>query len=139
LKGDDPKHDPGAVAPATLPGVHAVGMKTKFSLRTTALLAPLILAPAIAFAASSADLWTDNCARCHGPDGAGNTKIGKKLGLKDYSNAAVQDKMTDEEIENAIRNGVKDQKGKERMPAYKSKLSDQEVKDLAAKVRSFKK
>ena len=114
-------------------------MKTKMTFRTAALIAPLVLVPTIALAASATDLWTDNCARCHGPDGAGSTKIGKKLGLKDYTSAAVQEKMTDEEIQNAIRNGVKDAKGKEKMPAYKEKLSDQEVKDLAAQVRSFKK
>lgn len=113
-------------------------MKTTFSLRNTALLvAPLLLVPVVAFAAS--EVWTDNCARCHGADGTGNTKIGKKMQLKDYSSAAVQAKMTDEEIETAIRDGVFDENKKERMPGYKEKLNEKQIKELVTEVRGFKK
>ena len=48
-----------------------------------ALLASALLAAASAgFAAAAAENW-DNCAKCHGADGSGNTKIGKKYKLKD--------------------------------------------------------
>ena len=31
------------------------------------------------YAATAADNWDNNCAKCHGADGSGNTRIGKKL------------------------------------------------------------
>jgi cytochrome c6 len=76
--------------------------------------------------------------KCHGADGKGQTKAGKKLDLKDYTSAEVQAKMTDEEIIKAITDGVTDEKGKERMKAYKDELSADEITDLLAYVRKFK-
>lgn len=83
-----------------------------------------------AFGAGGAALWAQNCASCHGKDGSGNTAMGKKLGVKDYT----QDQgFSDAEAANVIKNG----KGK--MKAYKDKLSDADVKALVAYVRSLKK
>lgn len=111
------------------------------SRRTFALLlSPLLLIPAFALAAAGAsDLWMEHCSRCHGADGTGNTKIGKKLKLSDYSSPTVQARMTDDEIFKATAEGVFDEKGKERMPAYKQKLSEKEMRDLVKQVRAFKK
>lgn len=105
----------------------------------------LILAGLVAFAAaigSAADVkenWTKMCARCHAADGTGNTKAGKKLDVRDYTSADVQAKMNDEEMLKAILEGVKDEKGKERMQGYSQKLSEQESKDLVAYIRTMKK
>ena len=82
--------------------------------------------------------WDKQCALCHGKDGAGQTKMGKKLKLKNYTDAAVQGEFTDEEAEKAIRDGVK-QDGKTRMKAYGAKLTEDEIKALVAHVRSLKK
>jgi mono/diheme cytochrome c family protein len=110
------------------------------SLRTAAILvAPLIVVPVVALAAEVSEVYSEHCARCHGADGTGNTKIGKKLKLKDYSSATVQAQMTDEEILKVIVEGVFDENKKEKMPAYKEKLSEKEMKDLVAQVRAFKK
>jgi mono/diheme cytochrome c family protein len=112
----------------------------KSSIRTKlVLLLPLIAMPAVVVAAHVSEVWTEHCARCHGADGSGNTKVGKKMKVKDYTSAAVQAKMTDEEILKAIEGGVFDEKKKEKMPAYKEKLSEKEMKDLVAEVRAFKK
>ena len=46
--------------------------------------------------------------------------------------------MTDEEIEKATRDGVFDENNKERMPAYKDKLTEKEITDLVVQVRAFK-
>jgi len=107
--------------------------------RTRIFLASLLslALPALTFA-DAKDNWTQNCSRCHGPDGAGQTKIGKKLGLLDYSNADVQAKMTDDEMLKTILQGfTKD--GNQQMPAYKDKLSTDDAKALVAFVRSLKK
>lgn len=83
-----------------------------------------------AFGADAATLWAQNCASCHGKDGSGNTAMGKKLGVKDYTKSQS---FSDAEAANVIKNG----KGK--MKGYASKLSDADVKALVAYVRSLKK
>ena len=37
------------------------------------------------FAADGKALYEKECAKCHGTDAKGETKMGKKLGAKDYS------------------------------------------------------
>jgi cytochrome c6 len=103
-----------------------------------ALGAVLVLSSLSGIAAPAAENWENHCAKCHGDDGKGQTKAGKKLNLKDYTDAAVQVKMTDEEIIKAITDGVTDEKGKERMKAYKDELSAEEIKELLTYVRKFK-
>ncbi|WP_404425147.1 c-type cytochrome [Nibricoccus sp. IMCC34717] len=90
------------------------------------------------FAATAAENWENHCAKCHGTDGKAQTKIGRKLSIKDYTDPAVQAKMSDEEILKGIREGYRDEKGKERMKAYKDELSDQEIKDLLTYIRKLK-
>jgi len=97
----------------------------------------LALTASAAFAASTDEIWTKQCAKCHGADGAGKTKVGAKLKLKDYSDAKVQAELKDEEMAKAIKEGVKDGE-KEKMKAF-SDLSDDEVKGLVAHIRSLKK
>jgi len=104
---------------------------------TTATLA-LLLGAALGFAAPASENWENHCTKCHGADGKGQTKVGKKLQLKDYTDAKVQAEMKDEEIVNVITQGVTDKAGKEKMKAYKDELSADEIKDLLAYVRKFK-
>jgi cytochrome c6 len=93
--------------------------------------ATIILASAgISVAADAAANWNRLCASCHGKDGSGNTAMGKKLAVKDYSK---NQGFSDAEATNVIKNG----KGK--MKGYKDKLSDADVKALVAYVRSLKK
>ncbi|MDD1750412.1 MAG: cytochrome c [Methanothrix sp.] len=95
----------------------------------------------MAIAAQAADVkqvWEENCAKCHGPDGKGKTRMGQKLGVRDYTDSTVQASVKDEDAAKAIKEGVK-QDGKEKMKGFGDKLSDQEIKDLVAHIRSFKK
>jgi len=89
---------------------------------------------------SAADVkenWDKSCAKCHGPDGKGDTKMGKKLEIKDFTDAKYQDSMKDEDMLKAIKEGVKDGE-KTRMKAAEG-LSDDEMKALVKYVRAFKK
>src|SRR5436189_4553716 len=98
--------------------------------REICVLAVIVIAsPGISAAADVSATWAQNCASCHGKDGSGNTTMGKKLGLKDYTKSQS---FSDAEVANVIKNG----KGK--MKAYKQ-LSDADVKALVAYVRSLKK
>ena len=78
------------------------------------------------------------CAKCHGADGKGETKMGKKLGAKDYTDAKVQDELKDEAAFKAIKDGLKDKDGKKLMGPAED-MSDAEIKDLVAFMRKFKK
>ena len=88
-------------------------------------------------AADAKELWEKNCTKCHGEDGKGKTKMGEKLGMKDYTDAKVQADLKDDQMAKAIKEGVKDG-DKTKMKAF-GDLSDDEVKALVAHIRSFKK
>jgi mono/diheme cytochrome c family protein len=94
-------------------------------------------------AAEAKDNWDSLCAKCHGATGQGDTKMGQKLGAKDFTDAKVQSDMKDEDAAKAITDGVKDDDGKTKMKAYvtgaDTPLSDDEVKALVAYVRGLKK
>ena len=91
-----------------------------------------------AFAADGKTIWEEQCAKCHGPDGKGDTKMGKKLSIKDFTDAKVQAAFTDEGAFKAVKEGVKNAEGVSRMKAIEG-LSDDEIKAVVAQVRSFKK
>lgn len=101
------------------------------------LSATLSLGSIATFAEPAGDIWAAQCAKCHGVDGAGKTKIGQKLKLKDYSDAKVQAEMTDDVMFKAIKNGVTEG-GKEKMKAF-ADLSDDDAKALVAYIRTLKK
>ena len=90
--------------------------------------------------ASAADVkenWEKSCAKCHGPDGKGDTKMGKKLEIKDFTDAKYQESLKDDAMLKAIKEGVKDG-DKVRMKPTEG-LSDEEMKALVKYVRDFKK
>jgi cytochrome c553 len=106
----------------------------KISLIAIAALAATVIC---ASAAESKETWEKTCAKCHGPDGKGDTKMGKKLDIKDLTDAKMQASLKDEEMFKAIKEGVKDG-DKTRMKAAEG-LSDDEMKALVTYVRSLKK
>lgn len=110
----------------------------KITTGTALLIVPIIFCTSVALAADAAANWGQHCASCHGKDGSGSTTMGKKLGVKDYRDAKVQAAFSDGELESAIKSGVKEG-GKEKMKAFKDKLSDDEIKALVAYVRTLKK
>jgi cytochrome c6 len=110
-------------------------MKTRSKLTAASLL--FLLGTGLGLAAPASENWENSCAKCHGADGKGQTKIGKKLKLRDYTDAKVQAEMKDEDMIKAITDGVFDA-GKEKMKSCKGELSSDEIKDLVACIRKFK-
>jgi len=105
------------------------------------ILLTSVIGFAAALAASAAEpkeTWGASCTRCHGADGKGQTNMGKRLGAKDYSDAAVQAALTDDAAFKAIKEGFKDKDGKSVMKPAQN-LSDDEIKGLVAYMRTFKK
>lgn len=103
----------------------------------------LILAAALVcggrlIAADAAATFTDQCAKCHGADGKGETKMGKKLGIRDLSDAKVQAAFTDDAVVKAVKEGIKDKDGKVTMKPIEG-LSDADITALVPIVRALKK
>jgi len=88
--------------------------------------------------ADAAKDYSKKCASCHGKDGSGNTKMGKKSGARDYRDAKVQASFSDAEGIKAIKDGVK-KDGKTKMKPYGDKFSDAEIQALMKYIRAFKK
>ena len=76
-------------------------------------------------------------------EGKGDTKMGQKLGAKDFTDAKVQAEIKDEAAVKAVKDGIKDADGKTKMKAFvtgaDTPLSDDQVKALVAYVRGLKK
>jgi mono/diheme cytochrome c family protein len=110
----------------------------------TWMIAAAVLFP---LAAARADVdkktertWKAKCASCHGADGKGQTDQGQKMGISDYTSAAWQKGITDDQIKAAINNGVKREKnGKaQEMDPFSDKLDAGQIDGLVAYVRSLK-
>jgi len=90
-----------------------------------------------AMAGDAKENYDKACAKCHGADGKGKTKMGDKLGIKDLTDAKVQASFKDEDAFKAIKDGIK-KEDKTLMKAAEG-LSDDDIKALVKHVREFKK
>lgn len=105
----------------------------KAALLTVGLLSVSALS---GFAAEPKENWEQHCAKCHGSDGKGDTKMGKKLEVRDYTDATVKASIKDDEALKALKEGLtKD--GKQLMKAFSPAVSDDELKALIAYMRTL--
>lgn len=97
----------------------------------------LLAACAVSQAADAKENWEKACAKCHGSDGKGQTKMGQKIGIQDLTDAKRQAEMKDDKAFKAIKEGIKDPDGKIKMKPSEG-LSDEEIKALVQYVRTLK-
>jgi cytochrome c6 len=96
----------------------------------------IVLALALPTGAQAADAakgeatFKSKCAGCHGPDGKGQTSMGKMMKLKDLGSKEVQ-KASDTDLHDIIA------KGKKPMPAFDSKLNKEQIDELVAYIREL--
>ena len=105
------------------------------------ILIAAVLGLAAALSAKAADAkenYDNLCAKCHGAEGKGDTKMGAKLGCKDFTDAKVQADIKDDAAAKAIKEGLKSAEDKTLMKPFDT-LSDDEIKALVAYVRGLKK
>jgi len=84
-------------------------------------------------------LWKSKCAACHGADGKGDTDQGKKMKVANMATAAYQKSFTDDQLKNAILNGVKTEKDgvKKEMDPFKDELTPDQVNALVQFIRAL--
>ena len=104
-------------------------MRKMFTILAMMTVAALLL-QGTAFAADAGAIYTERCQKCHGADGKGDTPAGKKFEARDFHSPEVQ-KETDTELIKITSEGQK------KMPAFKDKLSEDEIKAMVAYVRQL--
>lgn len=77
-------------------------------------------------------IFKSKCATCHGPDGSGQTSMGKMMKLRDLRSAEVQ-KQTDAQLAQLITNG------KSPMPAYGKQLDKEKIEQVVSYLRELAK
>lgn len=100
-------------------------MKKFIGMAALVVLAAGMAVPALADGAAD---YKAKCAMCHGADGSGKPAM-KIVSFKDPSMV----KLTDAQLTASTADG----KGK--MPAYKGKLTDAQIKDVVAFIRTLQK
>jgi mono/diheme cytochrome c family protein len=101
-------------------------MNIRVRLAGLVLLAFSAVAPVLA----QADTYKAKCQSCHGAAGMADTGAGKAMKIKPATDPEVKSMTADQMV--AV---VTDGKGK--MPAYKGKLTDAQIKDSVAYYRTF--
>jgi len=109
-------------------------MKTAISV----IIVALALAAWTVRAEDASALFEKHCVKCHGADGKGETKMGKKVGAKDLTDVKLQAELKDDQAFKAIKEGKKDSEGKIQMKPIEG-ATDDDIKTLVAYVRTFKK
>jgi len=104
--------------------------RTAILMITALFVFALVLATPANASDDAAALYKSKCASCHAADGSGDTPAGKKTGTRAFSSPEVQ-KMTDAQLTEVTTNG------KNKMPAYKGKLTDDQIKSLVAYVKEL--
>jgi mono/diheme cytochrome c family protein len=109
-------------------------MTLRLRTATIILLATSLAAPAFAQSpgATVYNTAAPKCAMCHGADGLAATPVAKSMKVLSFKDPAMV-KATDAQFIASTTNG----KGK--MPAYKGKLTDPQIKDVIAYIRTLQK
>lgn len=100
-------------------------------LACVATLAIVLMLGMPAFSQETSEtLFKSKCAMCHAADASGKTTMGEKLKIPDLRAPDTQ-KKSDADLKNIIT------KGKEKMPAYETKLTAAQIDGLVAYIRGL--
>lgn len=77
-------------------------------------------------------IFNARCVKCHGADGGGRTTLGKDMNIPDLRSDGVQ-RHSDAELSEVITRGKGD------MPAFRKKLSPQQIQQVILHVRELAK
>ena len=105
-------------------------VKRQARLCMVALLATAVAAPVLAQSGEST--FKAKCAMCHGADGLASGGMGKMMNIPSVKSPDFR-KLSESEMIADTTNG------KAKMPAYKGKLTDAQIKEVVAYMRSLEK
>jgi cytochrome c6 len=100
--------------------------------RITLAIVSILMVSTYSFGQSGADTYKSKCQMCHGADGQGDTPAGKSMKVLPFNRPDVV-AMSDDDLIAITTNG------KAKMPAYKGKLTDAQIKDVVAYIRTLQK
>lgn len=105
------------------------------------LIPMLLLVASPALASDAAQIYATTCASCHGPTAAGDGPAAASLQPKpaDLTDPAFWASRDDAQIEKVIREGGPAVGKSPLMGAFGAGLTDQQLKDLVAYLKSMKK
>jgi len=106
-------------------------MRIYFGIALAAIVAASTATTALA-QGTGADTYKSMCSMCHGTDGLATGPMGKSMNIPPF-NSPEPSKASDADLIAVTKNG----KGK--MPAYGSKLTDPQIKDVVAYIRTLQK
>jgi cytochrome c6 len=99
----------------------------------SALAAVILLSGAVGFAQTSGEAtYKAKCQSCHGAQGVPNPGIAKMMGVKPATDPSVKSLSEAQMITDTTN-------GKAKMPAFKGKLTDAEIKASVDYFRAFAK
>ncbi len=99
----------------------------------TAVAVAVLMAGVMAFAqAQGAATYKARCQMCHGMQGNPNPGIAKAMGVRSAKDPAVKSMSEAKMIEETTN-------GKGKMPAFKGKLTEAQIKDAVTYFRTFSK
>lgn len=101
-------------------------------------IAVMLLGPTAGAGRAAADgreTFAELCAPCHGSDGRARTPAGRKLRAGDLT----QSKLSAAEVGKRIAEGLRTEKGVERMPPFGGKLTPEQIEAVTAAVLALRK
>jgi cytochrome c6 len=78
----------------------------------------------------AASLYKSKCSICHGADGKGSA-VGQKMGVRDFHSPEVT-KESDADLIKVTK------EGRNKMPKFEGKLTDDQIKELIKYIRALK-
>ena len=106
-------------------------MTKRLRMASVILLAASFAVPVFA-QGDAAGVYKAKCAMCHGADGLAATPMAKSMKVLSFKDPTMV-KTSDSQLFTSTKDG----KGK--MPAYKDKLTDAQIKDVVAYIRTLQK
>jgi len=110
-----------------------------FAALATVLPPPLVAPLHAADLAAAKEMFSDTCARCHGPNGFGDGPDGMTLSThpRNFHDCALMAKDSDDKVFQEIKGGSASIGRSNDMPSWGEALSDDDIRNLIAYVRQF--